>query len=243
MQKEISLLRNLQKFDLEIQEIRTRVERLREALDEHYALQEELEESLRLQRERLDETRTLMTNKAIDMKVYEDRLQQSKAKLNQITNAREYNAIEKEQDTLKKTRATIEEEHQRLAESVREYEADVSEKEAKANELRQVIAGEEDAIRQEAERAEGRAKTLEEERNRLKKDLPRPTVARYDFIAKRRPGLVVVPARDGVCTGCNMMLPPQLFNEVQRATKLIQCPSCQRILFHENEQERSEANA
>ena len=46
---------------------------------------------------------------------------------------------------------------------------------------------------------------------------------RYGTIRMRR-GLAVVSVRNGTCTGCNMNLPPQLFNQLQRGTSLRGCP-------------------
>ena len=54
---------------------------------------------------------------------------------------------------------------------------------------------------------------------------------KYEMIFSRRGGLAVVEIREGTCQGCRMRVPPQLFNEIQRNTKVILCPSCQRILY------------
>jgi predicted nucleic acid-binding Zn-ribbon protein len=53
----------------------------------------------------------------------------------------------------------------------------------------------------------------------------------FDHVAKSRRPLVVVEARDGLCTGCHVRLRPQVFNEVRRNDSLIQCDSCLRILY------------
>jgi len=50
---------------------------------------------------------------------------------------------------------------------------------------------------------------------------------------RRRNGVVIVQARNELCTGCNMNIPPQLFNEVLTSKRMIQCPNCQRILYCE----------
>ena len=42
---------------------------------------------------------------------------------------------------------------------------------------------------------------------------------------------VVVEARGGICLGCHINLPPQMFNELQRYREVRQCPSCHRIVF------------
>jgi hypothetical protein len=54
---------------------------------------------------------------------------------------------------------------------------------------------------------------------------------RYEMIKGRRNGVAVVSARSAVCSGCNMNLPPQLYNELQRSEELIYCPNCNRIIY------------
>jgi predicted nucleic acid-binding Zn-ribbon protein len=38
-------------------------------------------------------------------------------------------------------------------------------------------------------------------------------------------------ARDGICTLCHVRLRPQVFNTILRNDQIIQCDSCQRILY------------
>ena len=47
----------------------------------------------------------------------------------------------------------------------------------------------------------------------------------------RRHGVGVAQARDGICTVCHVRLRPQVFNTVLRNDQIIQCDSCQRILY------------
>ncbi len=53
----------------------------------------------------------------------------------------------------------------------------------------------------------------------------------YNILREKRGGIAVTNVRNGVCLGCNMNIPPQLFIEVTKNKQLIQCPSCNRILF------------
>src|SRR5699024_12653507 len=78
---------------------------------------------------------------------------------------------------------------------------------------------------------------LVKDRAALKDHFPNAiaAIARYEFICTRLPGRVIVPARDGACTGCHMMAPPQVYNELQIGDKVIQCPSCKRILYYEEQ--------
>jgi hypothetical protein len=54
---------------------------------------------------------------------------------------------------------------------------------------------------------------------------------RYRMILERRGGVAVVAVRDGICQGCHMNVPPQLYNQVLRNEQVLLCPSCQRIIF------------
>src|SRR5262249_7670349 len=56
-------------------------------------------------------------------------------------------------------------------------------------------------------------------------------LATFDLVAKRRNGVAVAEARDGICTICHVRLRPQVFNTIRRNTEILQCDSCQRILF------------
>lgn len=56
-------------------------------------------------------------------------------------------------------------------------------------------------------------------------------LAIYDTAAAKRQGIAVAEARDGICTICHVRLRPQMFNEVRRNDGIVQCDSCQRILY------------
>jgi len=62
---------------------------------------------------------------------------------------------------------------------------------------------------------------------------------KYEMIFSRRGGLAVVEVREGICQGCRMRVPPQLFNEIQRNAQVIICPSCQRMLYWRAEAEEA----
>jgi len=53
----------------------------------------------------------------------------------------------------------------------------------------------------------------------------------FELVSRRRHGVAVAEARDGVCTICHVRLRPQVFNTIRRNDEIIQCDSCQRILY------------
>jgi hypothetical protein len=61
----------------------------------------------------------------------------------------------------------------------------------------------------------------------------RPDVLkRYGAIRIRR-GLALAAVASGNCSGCNMNIPPQLFNVLQRGNSIETCPYCHRIIYWE----------
>ena len=57
---------------------------------------------------------------------------------------------------------------------------------------------------------------------------------------KQSDGVAIAEVKDGVCQGCHMNIPPQMYNELQRGNSLINCPSCERLIYWEKQDERSE---
>ncbi len=58
-------------------------------------------------------------------------------------------------------------------------------------------------------------------------------IGKYDLLRDRRNGLAIVNVLGGVCQGCFMNLPPQQYNILLRGDKMLDCPSCQRMLYHQ----------
>jgi predicted nucleic acid-binding Zn-ribbon protein len=228
---QIKLLRQLQEYDLEIYEITQTTDRLRETLDDLSGAYDSLKTTLDAQKAQLDDTRKLMRDKEIELEENNERYKSSKDKLNQVANTKQYNALEKELDTYKKLRVQLEEERDTLRENLEAFQVDVNDKEKKIASLQAQITEEQAAIDRESAEGEVRIVKLETERDKLRDAIPKPIIRQYEFIQSRRPGAAVVAAINGTCTGCNMKMPPQLFNELQISSKLIKCPNCQRILF------------
>ena len=89
---------------------------------------------------------------------------------------------------------------------------------------KRAIAAEHDDMRALVERLRG-------ERTALVAGLAPDVLSVFELVAKRRHGVAMAEARDGICTICHVRLRPQVFNTVRRNEAIIQCDSCQRILY------------
>ena len=72
---------------------------------------------------------------------------------------------------------------------------------------------------------------MRDERATLVSALAPQLLATFEQVARKRNGVAVAEARDGICTVCHVRLRPQVFNTVLRNEAIMQCDSCSRILY------------
>ena len=72
---------------------------------------------------------------------------------------------------------------------------------------------------------------LRKERTLLAESIGASILGTYHAVRNFRSGPAVVEAQDGLCTGCNVRLRPQAFNDIQTNQQIITCESCNRILY------------
>lgn len=128
---------------------------------------------------------------------------------------------------------------------IKKYEDQILERMVEADDLTATIksaetalAGEQKTIdadrkRMAAEDAETQTSVdaLVAERAKVIEGLDKRVIAIYDTAYSRRQGIAVAEAKDGICTICHVRLRPQVFNDVRKNDAIIQCDSCQRILY------------
>jgi hypothetical protein len=231
LKKQIALLIELQKIDQDIRTLNTKKQTLPEKASE-------LDQALKARKEKTEEERQgleglnkLHKEKESELKQGQEKLRKAKERLLEVKTNKEYQAMLTEIDTVEKSNGRIEEEilvlYDRIDEKkgfVKSHEKDLKQYQGSYETERKQIDAELSSIDGELEIQQKKFETLVPG---LKPDLLR----RYEMIKGRRNGIAVVSARNAVCSGCNINLPPQLYNELQRSEELICCPNCNRILY------------
>ena len=72
---------------------------------------------------------------------------------------------------------------------------------------------------------------LTDERLRDMGGLPAAVLGKYDQLLKQRRMIAVAPINGEMCTACHVRLRPAVAQHVRRNEDLVQCDSCQRILY------------
>jgi uncharacterized protein len=161
----------------------------------------------------------------------ETKMKDRRMRITRIRNDKELGLAKREVELLKEETSTLETE---LVAVMEQAEAAAAKLQGLETELAR-LTGERDAeaneLREKIERLSGEMERERATRTELIETVDGDLRRKYEMIFSRRGGLAVVEVRGGICLGCRMRVPPQLFNEIQRNEHVILCPSCQRMLF------------
>lgn len=161
------------------------------------------------------------------------RIKDRQTKLMNIQTNREYQSLLKEVEDGKNANKQREEE---LLLILEQGEATRRKIEEESN----LCAAEEKLLVEEAEKVALTVSELSKQREEIEKSREGKAkkvnanyLRKYEMLRERRDGLAVTGVTNGVCRGCNMNIPPQLFNDLLRDDKILACPTCNRMMYHQ----------
>jgi predicted nucleic acid-binding Zn-ribbon protein len=93
------------------------------------------------------------------------------------------------------------------------------------------VDAEKKAITAEHDVLRAKVDALNAERATVIGSLAPDALRTFEAVSRRRNGVAMAEAKDGICTICHVRLRPQVFNTVRRNDAVIQCDSCNRILY------------
>lgn len=171
--------------------------------------------------------------KRIDFDIDSDlaKISKGKDKLMQVGNAKEYHAMMREMDSLEKSNRTREDEKTALADELERQKTATADMEERFDAMSAELKTKEEGLDARLSQAEKKRAALDKERADAGRDIPKPVLSRYEFIRQRLSHPVIVPVTSGVCSGCNISIPPQGYIELQKGAQILSCPNCQRLIY------------
>jgi len=167
-----------------------------------------------------------------DLSVVQTRLSRFKDQLMEVKTNREYTAMQKEIETAQQEVQQFEEKILERMLEADELSAAVKSAEGRLAAAERSTTAERQTLDQERQAMEARLDETGRAREALVAQLPSETLAVFEKISRTRKGVAVAEARDGTCIVCHVRLRPQVLSEVRRNDRVIQCESCQRILYY-----------
>ncbi len=234
MRDQILVLDTLQRIDIELSQLEKNLREYPEKISDYEseieASRNKLENSKKIRQE------ILVNKSGIELEILqnEDLIKTADQKLFEIKTHKEYEALQKQIADTKRKNSALEDNLLEHMVKLEGLESRISKEEEellnRENEYTDKIAG----FKEKIEELKILYPPKIEEKVKIASGLTPDILSIYERVKKRN-GFVLAVVRNEVCTGCNMNIPPQLFNEVLTFSRLIQCPSCQKFLYCEEE--------
>ena len=210
-----ALLQQMASLDAELEQSRLAIEALREEVTALQSRKEETEQTLTVEAENIARSET---------------------RLHEIKTQKEYQAVLKEISTAKKVKSEQEELVLKMIGEMEALMENIAERVQNLDTLSGNIALRKGEVQENLDRLMAEIATDQSERESTLTGLNASLLNRYTMLREKRQGIAVVEARDGSCLGCNMNIPPQMYNNLYKGQELITCPHCQRVLFLRQEE-------
>jgi predicted nucleic acid-binding Zn-ribbon protein len=182
-------------------------------------------------KERLTENQNARRAIEKDVAVHQGRLSKFREQAMAVKTNQEYHAFQKEIGFAQGEIKTLEDRILDLMVAADELTAAVKQAEGDLATEQKTVDADRRTASAELATLKASLEQISAERAEVVKGLSPRALAVFELVASRRNGVAVAQARDGICTVCHVRLRPQVFNNVLRNDQIIQCDSCNRILY------------
>ena len=166
-----------------------------------------------------------------ELALHQGRLSKFREQAMAVKTNQEYHAIQHE---ISHAQGEIKTHEDRMLERMLEADeltAAVKKAESELSAEQKAIDADRKAMKAEHADLQASLETITAERAAIVGALDKQMLAMFELVSKKRNGVAVAQAKDGICTICHVRLRPQVFNTVRRNEEIVQCDSCNRILF------------
>ncbi|WP_435547761.1 zinc ribbon domain-containing protein [Desulfobacterium sp. N47] len=231
MKEQIKILINLQ-------EIETETARMKSSLAGVAGKIDALDSELNCFKSTVDEKNAFIDDLRKKYKALESDFQtkltllaKSQEKLTVVKTNKEYQSVLKEIDDIKVKNSDIEENMIEILDVIETAEKEISGLNKEALLIKERINGEKEIIKKEAEQNKKDIAVLEEKWNNTSVKMASEILSKYNMVRDFIKGTAIVPIVDEICQGCNMNIPPQMYNDLLRFDSIKYCPHCQRMIY------------
>ncbi len=229
--EQIELLIELQQQEAAAAKVESELDGLPAKIAQIVSGLKEFEEAINIKKENLAELKKVYRSYDAEIQVNQGRIKKREEQLRSVTTNKEYQAILKEIDEIKKASSRIEDETIECLDKIDAAENEVKEKE------KEYLVEEKEVNQQktvfEAD-ADSERRALNEflaQRDGISANIDPELIKQYESIKSYARGIAIVQVKDCICMGCNMNIPPQMYNELHRENEMKTCPHCHRMLY------------
>ena len=232
--EQIGVLIELQNIDIESMKIRTFLDSIPPKVDQFDQEISKVEQSIQEKEVRISELKQEYRSQELDVKDNQERIRKNNEKLVSVKTNKEYHAILKENEGLHKKNSAIEDELLQKLDFLEKEEGDLHNDKAELEKLKNETAQEIAALKERGGMEAEKLKSLLSSWKEIEQTVEPEVIRRFKIAREQTKGNAISAVKNAICQGCNMNIPPQMYNELQRCDKLEFCPRCYRIIYWED---------
>lgn len=236
MNELIEQLVTLQEMDLVIDKIDKEIKQEQDGLDGRITAVAERELRISEQETQIEELEKERRTLDDEMQDKIAHVKERQSKMMQVQTSREQTALLKEIEDAKKNVKENEEKVVEIMERVEKLTAETTEEKNVLKAEKSLVDEEKEKVKTAIDELAKGKKTKKTRRDKQAQAVNGTMIKKYEILRERRNGLAIVNVVDGVCQGCFMNLPPQKYNMLLRGDQVLECPSCQRLIYHQSAQ-------
>jgi len=223
---------------VQLQEIEIKINKLKSVLDvipgKISSLDKEMsdaEQEIETKKSLVDELRKKYRLNESDYQANLSMLRKSQEKLAAVKTNKEYQSILKEIDDIKTKNSLVEDEMLKNLDVIEATEREMVTLKNEFIEIKDRIDRDKETIKEKIGQSETDLAELDEMRGAISKNIDKELMSKYNIVKGLTKGTAIAPVLDSICRGCNMNIPPQMYNDLQRFDSIKFCPHCQRIIY------------
>jgi predicted nucleic acid-binding Zn-ribbon protein len=235
MNEQLRLLIELQKLDSLILETRIRIDAVPSTISSHeipLKKAQEVYENAKNELQNLEKKKKGKDSEIVELKAKIDKLKQRSS---EIKDNKAYQAHLKEIEKVEKDIGAAEDDILIIMESIDAAATLLKSQNALVEKEKTKFETIKDELQTEIVLIENELKKLKEDRKKITNKIEGGIYNQYMTLMKAARGLAVVEAKNEVCSGCNIHIPPQLFVEIKSNQEIINCLQCKRILYYKKD--------
>jgi hypothetical protein len=239
---QLARLKELQDIDLRLHEINIKLELLPERIAAHEAAYNQVKTEMDAAKHELAEAEKSRRHEELELASTTEHAKLREAKLYAIKTTKEYQAALKEIAETKKINKEREDRILGLMEQIENLGKKITQLDGELADKESAYRKEDEALKAEEAELTKSMDDIESRRPKLVSEIDVKVVRNYDYVRQRYPD-ALVHVEKGVCQGCSMNIPPQLYNEMLRSIEFKNCPSCRRLIYVNSEDAANGRNA
>ncbi len=220
-----------QKLEMEIEDLKEEARAIPSRIEEISAGMEKAAEILSAAESRLKELKKNYRDYEGQIQTQQARIEKREAQLRSVKTNKEYKAMLEEIEDIRQKISGLEDLCLECLDAIDSAEQELGIARQRAKEIEKNTEKEKQKLLATLREKEKAVSELESRLSKVAEGIPANVMELYKSIRARVGDAAVVMVSESICSGCNLNIPPQMYNELQTSGSVDFCPHCQRLVY------------